>query len=106
MAEVTPEGERQRSLALLRAEPRIRAAQPQVDHLLAALIEERYPHARGHLVALGYPVTVDGVSAALDAVDREVEGVAAAGGDLADLWDALDQAVERATGSGLIDRDG
>jgi hypothetical protein len=49
---------------------------------------------------------VDGVSAALAAVDREVEGVAAAGGDLADLWDALDQAVERATGSGLIDRDG
>ena len=106
MAEVTPEGERQRSLALLRAEPRIRAAQPQVDHLLATLLSKRYLHAREHLVALGYPITVDGVSAALAAVDREVEGVAAAGGDLADLWDALDQAVERATGSGLIDRDG
>jgi hypothetical protein len=102
MAGMTPEGERQRSLALLRAAPRIRAAQPQVDRLLATLLSERYPHAREHLVALGYPVTVDGVSAALAAVDREAAGAAAAGGDLADLWDALDRAVEGATGSGLL----
>ena len=101
MTEITPEGEQHRRLALRRAAPRIRAAQPQVDRLLATLLSERYPHAREHLVALGYPVTVDGVSAALDALDRAVAGTAAAGGDLAELWEALDQAVEGATGSGL-----
>jgi hypothetical protein len=99
-----PEQDWYRRLALVRAGPRIRAAQPAVDRVVAALLAERYPHAREHLLALGYPVTVDGISAAMVAIDRGLDPAAAAGGDLADLWAALDQAVAQTTGSGLTAR--
>jgi hypothetical protein len=106
MDTMTPEVEAHRKLALLQAETRIRAAQPQVDRRLAALLSERYPHAWGRLMVLGYPVTVDGVSTATDGIDRAIERAAGAGSDLADLWEALDQAIYDATGSGLIVRGG
>ena len=84
------------------ANDRMEAAMPEIERLLNAILAEQYPVARDRVLELGYPLTLDGVEAAMEDIDERVDVASGTDHPDAQIWGMLDKAIFHAVTPGII----